>query len=119
MVGSSTNQVSSFIHTTVSIYFVQNCLLYTYVVLIVEFESSRFIGNESSGSVQVVISKSNALSNTIIIVQVTLSEHPSMPATGKHIKYMDMTYLYLSAYLSIYVSTRHTFHHYLIAMSIN
>ena len=86
-----------------SIYYVQNCLLYTYVVLIVKFESSQFIGSESSESVQVVIRKSNALSNTIIIVQITLSEHPSMPATGKHIKYMDMTYLYLSAYLSIYL----------------
>ena len=61
-------------------------LLNMHVVLIVEFESSQFTGDESSQSVQVVITKSNVLSNAIIIVQIALSEHPSMPATGKHIK---------------------------------
>jgi len=68
-----------------------------HVELLVEFESDEFVGNESSQSVQIAITKSNAPPNTIITVQITFSEHPSMPATGKRISSMH-TYVHIPSY---------------------
>ena len=50
--------------------------------LIVEFASSRFTGKESAGSINVVITKSDALSNTSINAQITLTP---ISAIGRYI----------------------------------
>ena len=54
--------------------------------LIVELASSEFIGNESSGSVNVLITKSNALSNATISVMITLTEQSPISATGNYMQ---------------------------------
>ena len=58
------------------------------LALIVELASSRFTGNESAGSIDVVITKSNVLSNAIINAKITLTP---ISATGGYNSYQQCT----------------------------
>lgn len=77
----------SYMHNCIDIFVTfQTKLVAFHAELKVELASSQFNGSESSGSVIVVITKSNALSDTVVSVQITLTEHSSLSAASKHIQ---------------------------------
>lgn len=60
--------------------------------LIVELASSQFTGSESAGSIDVVITKSSVLSNTIINAEITLTPISAIGAYINTVIYSVLSY---------------------------